>query len=61
VQVRLVEAAPVAGALRFDMVSEGKSGYGLERSRRTNQMKSKRGRQFSRPSARRGGPKRRRG
>ncbi|MEM1366277.1 MAG: VacB/RNase II family 3'-5' exoribonuclease, partial [Pseudomonadota bacterium] len=60
VTVRLMEAAPVAGALRFDMVSEGKTGYGLERSRRSNHMSGRRGRQFSKPSARRGGPKRRR-
>lgn len=37
VEVRLVEAAPVAGALRFEMISEGKPVKGLERSARTNQ------------------------
>jgi ribonuclease R len=37
VEVRLAEAAPVAGALRFDMMSEGKKASGLPRSRRTNQ------------------------
>jgi ribonuclease R len=36
VEVQLVEAAPVAGALRFDMISEGKEVEGLPRSRRTN-------------------------
>lgn len=36
VEVRLVEAAPVAGALRFDMISEGKKGSALPRSRQTN-------------------------
>ena len=35
VEVRLAEAAPVAGALRFDMLSEGKPVGGLPRSRRT--------------------------
>jgi ribonuclease R len=61
VTVRLVEAAPVAGALRFEMVSEGKTGYGLERSRPSN---AKRGRsntkRGTRPSAKRGGRKSRR-
>jgi len=37
VEVRLAEAAPIAGALRFDMMSEGKKASGLPRSRRTNQ------------------------
>ena len=37
VEVRLAEAAPVAGALRFDMLSEGKQSDGLPRSRRTGQ------------------------
>lgn len=36
VEVRLVEAAPVAGALRFEMISEGVAGKGLPRSRNTN-------------------------
>ncbi len=36
VEVQLAEAAPVAGALRFDMISEGKKAEGLPRSRRTN-------------------------
>lgn len=37
VEVQLVEAAPVAGALRFDMISEGKKVDILPRSRRSNQ------------------------
>ncbi|MEL7429126.1 MAG: ribonuclease R, partial [Pseudomonadota bacterium] len=37
VQVRLVEAAPVAGALRFEMLSEGTKAKALPRSRNTNQ------------------------
>jgi len=38
VEVRLVEAAPVAGALRFEMISEGIEGKGraLPKSRNTN-------------------------
>lgn len=36
VQVRLVEAAPVAGALRFEMLSEGTKDGSLPRSRRSN-------------------------
>ncbi len=35
VDVRLVEAAPIAGALRFDMISEGRESEGLPRSRRS--------------------------
>lgn len=34
VEVKLVEAAPIAGALRFDMLSEGREGSGLPRSKR---------------------------
>ncbi len=45
VEVTLVEAAPVQGALRFDMISEGKPVDGLPRSRRTNKKPNqKRGR-----------------
>ncbi len=36
VEVKLVEAAPIAGALRFDMLSDGKPLSGLQRSRRSN-------------------------
>ncbi len=36
VEVRLVEAAPVAGALRFEMLSEGHQVKSLPRSRRSN-------------------------
>lgn len=36
VEVRLAEAAPIAGALRFEMLSEGKPFKGIVRSRRTN-------------------------
>ena len=36
VEVKLVEAAPVAGALRFEMVSEGQKSKHLPRSRSTN-------------------------
>lgn len=46
VEVKLVEAAPVAGALRFEMVSDGVTVSGLKRSRNSN----KRG-----PEGRRGG------
>jgi len=35
VEVKLVEAAPVAGALRFEMISEGREGSGLPRSKRS--------------------------
>ena len=35
VQVELVEAAPIAGALRFAMLSEGRPGDGLPRSKRS--------------------------
>ncbi len=36
VEVRLAEAAPVSGALRFEMLSEGTEGKSLPRSRNTN-------------------------
>ncbi len=45
VEVKLVEAAPVAGALRFEMISEGVEGSGLPRSRNTNKRTGHRGRQ----------------
>lgn len=35
VDVKLVEAAPIAGALRFEMVSEGREATGLPRSKRS--------------------------
>ena len=44
VEVKLVEAAPVAGALRFEMISEGVEGSGLPRSRNTNKRTGHRGR-----------------
>ncbi|MCB1457802.1 MAG: ribonuclease R [Nitratireductor sp.] len=53
VEVRLVEAAPVAGALRFEMISPGKPSKGLQRSARTNKPAGRRGL--------RGGPARRHG
>ena len=37
VDVRLVEAAPVAGALRFEMLSEGVVVKSIPRSRKSNQ------------------------
>ena len=49
VMVRLVEAAPLAGALRFEMISEGREGEALPRTRR------------SRPGSPSGRPKRARG
>lgn len=45
VEVKLVEAAPVAGALRFEMISEGVEGTGLPRSRNTNKRTGHKGRQ----------------
>jgi ribonuclease R len=36
VEVRLAEAAPVSGALRFEMMTPGKAVHGLVRSMRTN-------------------------
>lgn len=47
VEVKLVEAAPVAGALRFEMISEGVEGTGLPRSRNTNKRSGYRGRNSS--------------
>jgi len=41
VEVKLVEAAPVAGALRFEMISEGKEGNAIPRSRNTNKRYSR--------------------
>ncbi|MGI9365046.1 MAG: ribonuclease R [Rhizobiaceae bacterium] len=35
VEVKLVEAAPMAGALRFDMISDGREAPGLPRSKRS--------------------------
>ena len=49
VEVKLVEAAPMAGALRFDMVSDGREISGIPRSKR------------SRPGSPSGRPKRSRG
>ncbi len=45
VEVKLVEAAPVAGALRFEMISEGEESGRLPRSRNTNKRSGHRGRQ----------------
>ena len=56
VEVRLAEAAPVAGALRFDMLSEGKPVGGLPRSRRTGH--GSRGSRGSRSFGPGSGPKR---
>ena len=54
VEVRLVEAAPVAGALRFEMLSGGKPSKGLPRSRKTNTRAGAKPGRRSGPS--RGGP-----
>ncbi|MFZ1812997.1 MAG: ribonuclease R [Rhizobiaceae bacterium] len=55
VEVRLAEAAPTAGALRFEMISPGNPSPGLPRSLRTNKrVPSSRGRKFGGP---RTGPK----
>jgi ribonuclease R len=35
ISVRLVEAVPVAGALRFEILSEGRSGTPLKRAARS--------------------------
>ncbi|MEM7290796.1 MAG: hypothetical protein AAF412_10595, partial [Pseudomonadota bacterium] len=48
VEVRLVEAAPVAGALRFEMLTEGVKVKSLPRSRRSNQNAGARRRAGSR-------------
>ncbi|MEO0329798.1 MAG: ribonuclease R [Pseudomonadota bacterium] len=52
VEVKLVEAAPVAGALRFEMLSEGKKVTRLERSRPSNRLRRM-------PGSRRGKSRRR--
>ncbi len=52
VRVKLVEAQPVAGALRFEMLSEGEEGKGLPRSKR-----SKPGSPSGKPKRPRGGNK----
>ena len=61
VDVRLVEAAPMAGALRFEMISEGREAQGLPRARRSKPgspsgrpRRSKRGNKFGNPGARSG-------
>jgi len=56
VEVKLVEAAPVAGALRFEMLSEGKKSDRLPRSRNTNRNTSGGYRNRGRSGAPRGGP-----
>jgi len=56
VKVKLVEALPVAGALRFEILSEGLPSEGLARSKRTNSRAKalqSRGRQNKRTSQRR--------
>ena len=58
VEVKLVEAAPVAGALRFEMISEGIEGQRLPRSHNTNKRTGHRGRQ--RPGSFRGKGRRKR-
>ena len=40
VEVKLVEAAPVAGALRFEMVSEGTKSSSVPRSRPGNRSRA---------------------
>lgn len=57
VEVKLVEAAPVAGALRFEMISEGTQGSALPRSINTNRRPAS-GR-FGKAAGRPGGGKRR--
>ncbi len=55
VEVRLVEAAPVAGALRFEMLSEGTKSKGVPRSRNSNKRNnSRRGAGSRRGPGRRG-------
>ncbi len=59
VEVRLVEAAPIAGALRFEMVSEGHVAKGLPRSKRSKSgspsgrpRRSRRSNRFGNPARR---------
>jgi len=59
VEVRLVEAAPVAGALRFEMISEGTKGNGIPRSRNTNKRYGNRNGRHQ-PKGFRGGQRRKR-
>lgn len=58
VEVKLVEAAPIAGALRFEMISEGVEGNALPRARNTNKRSGPRGRQ--KPGTFRGSGRRKR-
>ena len=48
VEVRLVEAAPVAGALRFELLSEGRAGSGGRRGRNAGSKSGSRGPQAQR-------------
>lgn len=61
VDVKLVEAAPLAGALRFEMLSEGKPFKKVARSSRTNQKPGQRFRRSRRRSERISSRKNRRG
>jgi ribonuclease R len=45
VTVKLVEAAPVAGALRFELLSEGRSGRPLPRQQYEQHYRRARGKQ----------------
>jgi ribonuclease R len=55
VTVRLVEAAPVAGALRFELLSEGRSGRAMPGFRVSHQPRGRRGqRRSERPRLQRG-------
>lgn len=58
VDVRLAEAAPVAGALRFDLLSEGRKLPGIQRSRPTNRSRMRAGNQRRSPVGARRGRKR---
>jgi ribonuclease R len=53
VSVRLVEAAPVAGALRFELLSEGSEGNGPRRRPSTGQHSPRSGQKYPRRTARR--------
>jgi ribonuclease R len=51
VTVRLVEAVPVAGALRFELLSEGRAEVGRKRLKRTAPRSSRSKRAGGRPRA----------
>jgi ribonuclease R len=53
VTVKLVEAAPVAGALRFELLSEGRYDAGPRRRKQAEPGKARQGRKFERKGRRR--------